>query len=239
MIKTASRIIAISENTKLDIIHYYDIESSKIQVVHLGNSFPTVTATEPRPSDFPARYLLFVGLRSGYKNFSLFAEAIADLFAEDRDLRLICVGGGPFNSDEKKHLSRLLLVDKVIQVSPTDEELARLYRHASLFAFPSLYEGFGIPILEAFGAGCPVVVSDTGSFPEVAGEAAAYFNPRDPGSIRAVIGQILGDPNRASALREAGRRRLARFDWLETARKTKEVYREACEVESKKVHLRR
>jgi glycosyltransferase involved in cell wall biosynthesis len=115
----------------------------------------------------------------------------------------------------------------------TGDELARLYRNAVVFVYPSLYEGFGIPILEAFSSGCPVIASNVTSIPEVGGDAALYFDPRSEDQIANSLQSVLNDPILRETLKEKGRVRAKQFSWSEAARKTLAVYK-ACLNESDK-----
>jgi glycosyltransferase involved in cell wall biosynthesis len=162
----AAAILAISESTKRDLVELYGIDPARVTVTHLGNRLVPTPGVSPRAS-FPARYVLFVGTRNTYKNFGLVLEAIAGL-----DVALACVGGGPFDAGEHALIAKHGLTDRVVQASVADGELAACYAHALAFVFPSRYEGFGIPILEAFACGCPVLVARASCFPEIAGDAA-------------------------------------------------------------------
>jgi glycosyltransferase involved in cell wall biosynthesis len=214
----AAAILAISESTKRDLVELYGIDPARVVVTHLGNRLaPTPGA--PRPAGVPARYVLFVGTRNTYKNFALVLEAIASL-----DVALACVGGGPFDDIELARIDKLGLTGRVVQASVPDGELAACYAHALAFVFPSRYEGFGIPILEAFACGCPVLVARASCFPEIAGDAARYFDPDDANELREVLACVIAD---AGDLRERGRTRAAQFTWEATAARTLAAYREA------------
>lgn len=230
LIENATRIIAISENTKRDILKFHPVDEDKIQVIHLGDSL-SVRQTEVKfHAGLPDKYILFVGLRGGYKNFAFFVESIAELFSREKDLHLLCVGGGAFTPKEFAFLDRLGVSKRTSQHSTSDEDLAEFYRQAALFVFPSLYEGFGIPVLEAFGSGCPLAVSDTSSLPEIAGDAAAFFNPTDSQSILAAVESLLNDGERRAHLKRAGLERIKLFNWESTARKTCDLYRSLAEA---------
>lgn len=218
----ADAILAISENTKRDVVSFYGVDPARVTVTHLGNRLAGGDG-EPRPGGFPERYLLFVGTRNTYKNFGLFVEAAAPLLAEDAGLEIVCIGGGAFTPEEKALLARHGA--RAVQRSIADGELAAAYAHAQAFVFPSLYEGFGIPIIEAFACGCPALVADASCFPEIAGDAAAYFDPSSAESLRAALRSVLHDPARRAELRAKGRERARLFTWEETARRTRDVYR--------------
>lgn len=222
----ANKIIAISECTKKDIIKYLRIENSKIEVIHLGNSLITYRGgIGGEYSSTFDKYLLYVGNRAGYKNFIFFIEAIADFLKNSKDICLICAGGHYFSDNEVEILEKYKIQDKVKQINVDDRGLARLYKKAIAFVFPSLYEGFGIPILESFSCGCPVICSNTSSLPEVAGEAALYFNPTNKKEILDKIQEIYNSENERRNLIEKGYNQLKKFSWGKTYQRTKEVYR--------------
>jgi glycosyltransferase involved in cell wall biosynthesis len=223
----ASKVIAISENTKKDIIEYYKTEAEKIEVVHLASSLlpPQDPGTAGAAQQLPDRFLLFVGNRSMYKNFDLFVKAIAPLLRHDDSLMLVCAGGGAFTAEETKTFSELRISHKLLFAPAGNASLSRLYQHALAFFFPTLYEGFGIPILEAFGCGCPVVVSNTSSLPEVAGDAALYFDPLNEESMRNAAQRIVNETHTRAQLIQKGYERNKLFSWEATARKTFEVYK--------------
>jgi len=174
----------------------------------------------------PKKYILFVGSRSGYKNFNLFVEAITPLLVKDNELKLVCVGGGNFKEIENEKFKRLNIINKIYQYSVNDDILTYLYKKAVAFIFPSLYEGFGIPILEAFSCGCPVIASNTSSLPEVAGDAAVYFDPTDKLSMLNSIQKVIYNDELKKQLINKGIERVKEFTWEKTAEKTKMLYEE-------------
>jgi glycosyltransferase involved in cell wall biosynthesis len=144
---------------------------------------------------------------------------------EEKYLYLICVGGGVFSDTEMHLLDDLKIKRKVLHYPiANDSTLSQLYRKAILLVFPSLYEGFGIPILEAFSCGCPVAASNCSSLPEVGGEAVNYFDPYTPVSIQKVVEDIVHNKSLQDSLRMRGYQRLKLFSWEKTALKTKKVY---------------
>jgi glycosyltransferase involved in cell wall biosynthesis len=219
----ATRIISISENTKKDLIELLNIDSNKIDVIHLGNSM-TLNRGLIELEIEQNNYILFVGYRDNYKNFTLFIEAISGLLHEKTDLSVICIGGGAFNDSEFNIFSKNKIQNKVSQINLSDDELAIYYNRALMFVFPSLYEGFGIPILEAFACNCPVVCSNSSSLPEVAGDAALYFDPVKKDSIQDAVSKLIDNEEIKSELIQRGRERLNHFSWIKTAQMTKNVY---------------
>jgi glycosyltransferase involved in cell wall biosynthesis len=221
-LKHASKIIAISENTRQDVVRIYGLDEQKVEVIHLASSLQAADSAPVTP--LPVKYLLFVGQRLRYKNFPLFIRAAAPLMKRDRDLAIICAGGGGFSPEESALFDSFGIAGRVSQLSVPDEVLAALYGNARAFVFPSLYEGFGIPVLEAFTCGCPVVLAESGCFPEVAGDAALYFDPRDEGALRAVLERVVDDETMRDTLRSKGFSRGRAFSWDKTASVTKAVY---------------
>ncbi len=222
----ATKIIAISENTKRDIIKLLGIKEDKIEVIYLANPLcaDAIEKGKVTVSELPQKYLLFVGNRRVYKNFDTFVESISSLLQNDNDLHLICAGGGKFTPSEIANLEKLGVINKVTQCSFDDNILAQLYKNALAFVFPSLYEGFGIPVLEAFTCGCPVVTSNKSSLPEVAGDAAEYFDPADKMSISSAVKKVIYDHDLRSELKGKGHERLKGFSWEKTANNTKKLY---------------
>lgn len=228
----ADHIICISHQTKNDLIEFLQINPSKITVVHLGFS---MTTDKIELSDLTkgSPYLFYVGNRGGHKNFINFLRAVALSIELKEKYRIICFGGGTFSATEQEQIKFLGFSDnQVLQLSGSDAVLAGLYKHATAFIFPSLYEGFGIPPLEAMSYDCPVVCSNTSSIPEVVGDAAAYFDPTNIDEMRVVIESVVSDRELMNSLVSRGRRRILEFSWSKCAAETLEVYRKvlACEL---------
>jgi len=224
LVEKAVKIIAVSENTKKDLIDIFNINESKIDVVYHGNSVIQNNILEPINQQLPEQYILFVGGRWGYKNFETFVKAVISILADNQELSIVCAGGGGFNKKEKELFSKLKIQDRVYQYSVDDNDLSIIYRKAICFVFPSLYEGFGIPILESFSNQCPVVCSNTSSLPEVAGDAAYYFDPKDRDSISESVLKVISDYTLQDELISKGLIRVELFSWKKTATKTKLVY---------------
>lgn len=223
LIKKATKIIAISENTKKDIIDIYNIASDKIDVIYLGSTLGNISTI--KKNENPSKYFLYVGSRYKYKNFINLVYSISDLISKDKNLYLYCAGGVAFDAQELGLLKKLNLENNVKQFNLTDQKLIEMYSNAIAFIYPSLYEGFGIPILEAFACKTPVLCSNTSSLPEVAGNAALYFNPSDVDDIRRTIENIYCNNNLRDELIIKGDLQLKKFSWEKTAAKTYETYR--------------
>jgi glycosyltransferase involved in cell wall biosynthesis len=222
--RRADHIICVSQSTKNDLIDILAVNPDQISVVYLGNSIRACTTPseikEPRHEPF----ILYVGLRAGYKNFGSFLKAFGSSSRLKRDFKLICFGGPRFSNREMRELRNVGLQAKVDQVTGTDETLAHLYSSASCLVYPSLYEGFGIPVLEAMACECPVVCSGTSSLPEVAQDAAEYCDPLDIGSIRTAIERVVYSEQRRSDLVLRGKIRAAQFSWERCASQTFAIY---------------
>lgn len=219
LIQLAAHVIAVSENTKRDIIEILGIPESKISVVYHANSLEKVI----QDMAVKNRYILFVGKRSGYKNFMFFATAIASILRENHWLSVICTGK-QFDSQEIKFLDALGTLSQYVSKEVKDEELAELYQGALALVFPSYYEGFGIPILEAFALECPVILSKTKCFLEIAEDAAIYFKPKSMSDLRCALSILLEDQSARELLITKGTQRLSNFSWKASALKTAEIY---------------
>ncbi|GAB4022856.1 glycosyltransferase family 1 protein [Spirosoma migulaei] len=228
----AAHIIAVSENTKNDLIELFQIQADKITVIHHATHFQNLAVPDTFQIQIPSSYLLYVGSRDSYKNFGPFLQALAPLLKNDSTLKLLCGGGGTFSVDEIRLIEQLGLTGQVVYYAINDLILYRLYQHALAFIYPSLYEGFGIPILEAFAAGCPVVLSNRSCFPDVAQDAALYFDPESGRSIRQQIESILVDPGLRQSLRQKGYRRQEAFSTDQMVNQTLEVYRRVIALEA-------
>jgi glycosyltransferase involved in cell wall biosynthesis len=145
-------------------------------------------------------------------------------------LHLICVGGGAFTVAEQENMEKLGVQQHITHTFADDEELAALYRGAAAFVFPSLYEGFGMPILEAMACGCPVVLSRASAFPEVAADVALYFDPKQPKDLARVVNELLSSSDLQTKLRTAGHARAASFTWKRAAEQILGVYKRVLEA---------
>ena len=223
LVEKATKIIAISESTKKDLIEIFGTDESKIEVVYLGNSmFPK--SDIKLGFDIPKKYLFFVGSRGLYKNFERFIKSISELLNQDNELFVLCAGGGKFSSSEMQLMSELGISKQVLQYNLDDDSLAYFYKNALAFIFPSLYEGFGIPVLESFACGCPLLCSNLSSLPEVAGKAACYFDPYSEESIKNAVMKVLDNTNLREDLMKNGYEQLNKFSWKKTAEETKNIY---------------
>ena len=221
----AHKIIAISERTKTDLVQCFNIAPERVDVVHLASSLASAGSVQALLPGLPAKYLLFVGARTVYKNFFFFLNAMRPLLARDPALHIVCTGSA-FSRHEAAFLDIHGLASRVQHRAANDAELQWLYRQARAFVFPSLYEGFGLPVLEAFSNQCPAVLGNGGSLPEIGGDGALYFDPKNAGSLQAAMAQVLYDEPARAALVARATRRLAQFSWDHTRRGTYAAYRQ-------------
>lgn len=232
----ANCIIVDSECTKQDVVKYLNVEPKKIRVVHLaaGNTFQVDNSKSKitalcQKLNIKQPYIFFVGNLEPRKNLSRVVEAFAKL-THKRKINHQLVIAGTYSWDYHA-ISRLVRMHDVVEQVKfldyvDDEELVTLYNGSDLFVFPSLYEGFGIPVLEAMGCGVPVLASKVSSIPEVAGDAAYYVDPYQVDEIESGMIKILSNKSLSDDLRRKGLEQCKRFSWKETARKTLEVYHE-------------
>jgi glycosyltransferase involved in cell wall biosynthesis len=223
-VRRANHIICVSENTKNDLIKLFDVEPNKVSVVYHGLSKGFQHVKES-PVFNSGNYLLYVGSRFGYKNFDNFLRAFVITKSHFKDLKIVCFGGGKFSLKEQQLFLDLgISSDDLTYLKGSDATLANLYTHAKLLVYPSLYEGFGIPPLEAMSCGCPVICSNTSSIPEVVGAAGLYFDPQSPPDIAKTILEVLEDSGRRSKLISHGYERIKQFSWERCARETYAIY---------------
>jgi len=217
-VRQAARVLAVSEWTKRDLVEHYGIAAEKVIVTPNGVD-PVFTRGE---SGDGAPYALFVGTLQPRKDPLTALEAVALV---DDELRLVLVGPDKgLGGEARRRASRLGLNGRVEFVGHVEkQELAELYRGAACLVFPSRYEGFGLPVVEAMASGTPVVAAASGSIPEVAGDAAVLVEPGDPVALAGGIERALADRER---LVDAGLEQARRYSWTETARRTLAVYRE-------------
>ncbi len=227
LIKKADHIIAISESTKKDILSFIDIPEHKVSVIHLASSLNSekLPIDNDEIIDLPEKYILYTGIRRGYKNFYFFSTVLATMMKENKDLKLLCTGPS-FTDEEKNYFSILGIQDRVSHIYATDQQLKTLYKNALCFVFPTLYEGFGIPVLEAFTCECPALLSNVSSLPEVGGDAALYHDPKDALKLKKNINMILSSNDLRSELIEKGSKRAREFTWERTSKQTFELYKQ-------------
>ncbi|MFC4165281.1 glycosyltransferase family 4 protein [Epilithonimonas zeae] len=231
LIYKATRIIAVSHNTKKDILKIFpNIDANKIHVIHHGSS---IKIKEYGKVNLPKNYVLYVGSRADYKNFRFLVSAIKPILKENPDLVLLAAGGGEFKDDEINYIEDKGLSQQIKQKNFEEDQLGHFYKNAKFFVFPSQYEGFGIPVLESMACGCPIILSNNASFPEVAGDAGIYFDSTSEEDLRSQIRMLLDDDNLRTLFSEKGLEQVKKFDWKVAAEQCLEVYRQAVEDKRK------
>lgn len=230
-LRTSNRILTLSEASRRDLVELYGIDPGRIIVTPLaaGSQFrpaPAETIAElKRRLGLPDRYVLYVGINKPHKNLVRLIEGwrqISESYGSD--WRLVIAGHEDARYPHAREAAQGL--DNVSFLGPVPEDdLPALYSGAELFVFPSLYEGFGLPVIEAMACGTPVVCSNTSSLPEVAGDATVYFDPTDVSDIATAIRRLLDDAALRSALRQRGLKQAKKFSWRQTARLTLQAYR--------------
>jgi glycosyltransferase involved in cell wall biosynthesis len=230
-IERADAIIAISDCTGNDVLRYARVDPARITVIPLGVSDAFLETAEEIPAplfrkqhNIPNPYWLFVGQRNLYKNFGTLLRAFTQISEKTRT-DLVLVGGLPeLESWQIDLLIRHRLERRIHRLAVSDGVLRQVYANAEGFIFPSLAEGFGIPLLEAMAAGVPIVASDIPVFHEVAGDAALFFDPYDDGALAHAMLRVLDKTTRCDLVHK-GRERVRSFTWDEAARKLGQVYR--------------
>lgn len=240
-VNNAEGIIAVSETTRQDLQRVLGVPPGRVEVIYHGVDEQyhvmedrAAVASFCRESGLPDSFMLWVGTLEPRKNLECLFQALAlacrRLPPEKQQLVVVGPMGWRFEQTRKLY-ERLGLKDRVIFFGPAGEsDLALLYNAAWAFVFPSLYEGFGMPPLEAMACGTPVLASSTPALKEVLGEAALYFDPHQPPALSEFIVRLAEDAQLAGRLREVGLQRAQRFRWEDTARRTLEVYRKAAGV---------
>lgn len=228
-ISRADHVICVSETTQRDLVRLYEIDPARTSVVHHGysltNEVSEIEKTQAGVTRDQRPSILYVGNRGGYKNFGIVLKA----FSESSVLRefvLIAFGGSTGLPDEWKEIKRLGITERVRFESGPDQALARRYRAAAAFVYPSIYEGFGIPPLEAMSHGCPVVCSNGGAIPEVVGDAGVYFDPHNSDELRSALERVAMSDGLQANLRMRGYHRISAFSWDRCAEETSRIYRE-------------
>jgi len=227
-IKRATHIIATSQHTKDDIIQYLGIPEEKISLVYNGTDCRVFGPRNGEPLD--GRYILYVGSERPRKNLGRLFEAFAELRPEFADLKLVKVGpvgrSRTYRQDTMRKLDCLAIKDDVVFVDYVQEsDLASYYASAELLAYPSFYEGFGLPPLEAMCSGCPVVTSNTSSLPEVVGDAGIMVSPTDTSGWVEAMRRVLTNRELRDEMVRKGLEQAKQFSWDRTAQQTLEVYR--------------
>lgn len=223
-VMSADHVICVSQATRADLLRAYGSFSAPISVVHHGVD-PVFQPAAPPVRGLPSRYVLFVGNRGQYKDADVLMRAFAILHRAVEEVSLVFVGGGGFTTRERKQLTSLGIDGVTAQVSLPDAQMPGAYAHALVCVFPSRFEGFGLPALEAMACGTPAVLARSTSLPEVGGDAAAYFTPGSAEELADVVRDLLDDDARRMSLAAAGIERARGFTWGAAARATTDIYK--------------
>jgi len=223
-ILNADHIICVSMTTKKDLMKIYNIKDELISVIYSGVSLNSHDFV-PLIFDKPQKpHILYVGNRGYYKNFNILLNAF-NMLNLKKDFDLVCFGGGRFLKEEMLEFKRLKLEGSIRYIEGHDELLRWYYKNASIFVCPSLYEGFGFPVLEAMSNDCMVIASNGGSIPEIAGDAAMLFFPDNVDELSSSITQAINDSYLREEYIKRGRERVKIFSWDKTAQETYNVYK--------------
>jgi glycosyltransferase involved in cell wall biosynthesis/GT2 family glycosyltransferase len=225
-VRNSDKIVTVAQSSRRHITYYYGIEPRKVSVVYnsAGNRFfaKPISQTTKQRFLFDGPYILGLANFRGYKNIRVLLQAYAKLKKDGAKELLVLFGRYSKELAEREILKSLgpdLAQSVRLLGSLTDDELSEIYTGASVFVFPSLAEGFGIPAIEAMACGTCVVTSNAGSLPEVCGDAAVYVNPRSPSELASVIRSLLESPERRSLLAKKGYQQARKYNWLESAQK--------------------
>jgi glycosyltransferase involved in cell wall biosynthesis len=228
--RAATRIIADSQATRDDLVKFYEVPQEKISVVYPGRD-ESLGPADPAPvlarHGLAGGYLLHVGTLQPRKNLMRLIEAVAALRPRWPDVTLVLAGrpgwlSEPILALARQHAAWVRLLDYV-----PEADLPGLYSGARAFVYPSLYEGFGFPVLEAMACGTPVICANTSSLPEVAGDAALLVDPTDTAALAAAIERVLAEPALRADLAAKGRAQVQKFSWQRTAAETLAVLKQA------------
>lgn len=221
-LERADAIIVVSENTKKDLLNLFDIAEEKVNVIYHGIEIPDLQKLKQyRLIDYP--YFLYVGRRTAYKNFRRLLQAFALFHQSYKEVKLVCTSQ-EFSSEEIKLFKELQLENSLISIKANEQEMQLLYRDAIAFVFPSFYEGFGMPILEAWSCRCPVVLSKASCFPEIADDAGLYFDAKSIDDMVEKLKLIWEDSELRNMFVMRGENRVKQFSWKKCADMHLDVY---------------
>ncbi len=213
-VKHASKIIAVSQKTKEDLVAQYGVHADRVKVIH--NGFEPIPATALQGKD---KTVVYIGTLQPRKNVETLLEAYALFRRKHSDYRLVIVGKKWWLYESiDAAIERYRLRDSVLVTGYIDEEEKyRLLGRSQALILPAYYEGFGLPLLEAMGVGTPVIAANTGSLPEVGGEACTYINPIDTLGLAEALSELIDNPSQQKKQRDAGTERVRQFTWKHTA----------------------
>jgi len=226
-IENADHIICISENTKKDLLEYYNLDENKVSTIHLGFDHLSEDYSKLNFDNLllPKNFILFVGSREKYKNFDLLLEAYRSKKNIMNDFQIVCFGGGKFTKKEINKFNRFELIDKVKNYQGNDILLSYLYTKTQLFVFPSEYEGFGLPLIEAMSLNCPVLASENNTFIEIAKDSIHYFKNNSLEDLSFKIEFLLNSKNDLNSKKSKAFELSRQYTWKKCTKKTLEIYK--------------
>jgi len=226
-IKRADHVICISNNTRIDLINLLGISEKKVSYVHLGfDKLNSSSLDSLIVKKIERPFLLYVSSRNGYKNFTSFLKSIAQSKKLTDNFDIVAFGGGRFTPSELELIKRLgFRKGQVSQVTGSDTLLQSYYIQAHAFVYPSLYEGFGLPPIEAMAYGCPVISSNSSSMPEILGGAAEFFNPNEVDEMSCAIENVVFSEERINQLKDLGLIQYKKYSWSRCAEETISTYK--------------
>ncbi len=227
IIQGSDAIISISESTKKDLIEFYKVDEKKIFVTHLGYNhiIKNYSSLKTDQLNIPKNFILFVGSRYKYKNFKLLLKAYCLNQNIKNDYNIVCFGGEKFSKKEVKNFNDLNIKNRICYFSGDDTLLSYLYKNAKLFVFPSQYEGFGIPLLEAMAMGCPVLASDISIFQEICKNGVNYFKNNDPDDLSDKLKYLLYSDTNLKLKIDLALSISKEYSWKKCSQKTYDIYR--------------
>lgn len=226
IIPKATHIVAVSERTKQDLVRIMHVPEEKVSVIYHGSDEEPYMPSTTAP--IAEEYILFVGTRYEYKNFKAFCKSCVVILKRHPQLKIVCTGV-PFSPEEFQFFESLGIKDRMVhKFVQTSQELLDLYHYAFTFVYPSKYEGFGIPILEAYKADCPVMLNRASCFPEIAGDAAVFFDLNSEKSDFEeqfeTLYRLTGDER--GELIQRQRERMKLYSWSKSAAQLADVYKD-------------
>lgn len=222
-LERADAIVCVSENTKNDMLRIFDqIDENKVHVIYHGIDIPDLSKVNARRI-FPFPYILYVGARLEYKNFSRFIRAFSLIHSQYPEIKVVCTSY-QFSEDEVNQFHSLGIENSMVHMSATEEDMLRLYRDALFFIYPSLYEGFGMPILEAWACHCPVTLSNASCFPEIAKDGGLYFEATSIDDMSEKMQNLINSEEERRTLVSRGDALVKEYSWKKCAQEHMKVY---------------
>jgi glycosyltransferase involved in cell wall biosynthesis len=229
-VERADAVICVSDTTRQDVLRFYELDADRVHVVPnaCSNVFRRLDSTEsPKIHQIEQPFLLYIGNRARYKGFDILARAYS-LWPHRKDVALVLVGGKPLSEGEQQLMEELKIAKRVRLLPDADDEtLCHLYNQALAFVYPSVYEGFVIPLLEAMACGCQIVASRIPSTIEVTGDLPIYFEPGQVDDLLRALDSTISGEHKSERMR-LGFERAKSYSWDKTAAQTLQIYRTVC-----------